>query len=201
MAIKAIFFDSGNVLMKERFTSGIARYEKKYHIPKNLLYRSCHDRPYWREFTLGNISEIEYLKNIKQDFKGKLNIRELNRMMYKSTPPNRDMIKFARSLKNKFYLGIISNNPKEWFDFFWKKFGWYKIFNSKSVSSYLHVRKPNVKIFKDALKKAKIKGNEAIYIDDRPERGNAAQNLGIKVLIFKNINQLKKDINYLKEKI
>jgi len=194
MAIKAIFFDSGNVLVKEGFTVGIALYEQKYNIPKGLLYQSCHDKLSWREFTLGHITEEDYFKQVKADFQGKLDVDELKNIIYQNSQPNRGITEFAKSLKPKYFLGIISNNPKEWFDYFWTKFKWNEIFDAKSVSAELHIRKPDIKIFQDALDKAGAAGEESLYIDDRPERADAAKSLGINLVIFKNLGQLKKDI-------
>ncbi len=195
MAIKAIFFDSGNVLVKEGFTPGVALYEQQHNIPKGSLYQSCHDRPYWKKYTLGYLPENDYYKKIEDNFQGELDIKKLKNIIYNQSPPYLDVIEFARSLKPKYFLGIISNNPKEWFDYFWTKFKWDEIFDSKSVSSELHIRKPDVKIFEDALSKAKVKGEEALYIDDRPERAIGAKKLRMNLLIFKNLEQLKKDIN------
>ena len=192
--IKGIFFDSGNVLVKEGFAPGIAEYEKKYKITKGQLYASCHDHGYWKEFTLGNISESEYLRQVAKNFAQPLDVEELKRLIYQSIVPNRLLFKFAKTLKDQYILGIISNHPKEWFNYVWREYQWSMIFKIKSVSGELHIRKPDVRIFIDALNQSKIKGDEAIYIDDRPERGLAAEELGIKVLIYKNLTQLKKDI-------
>jgi putative hydrolase of the HAD superfamily len=192
--IKAIFFDSGNVLVKEGFATGIAAYEKKHKIIKGQLYTACHDHDYWKEFTLGNISEKRYFQNVADNFAQPLNIKEVKKLMYQYFIPNHALLKFTQTLKKHYILGIISNNPKEVFDYFWKHYGWNKIFKVKSLSSELHIRKPDVRIFIDALSKAKAKGEEALYIDDRPERGLSAQELGINVMIYKNLTQLKKDI-------
>lgn len=192
--IKGIFFDSGNVLVKEGFIPGIAEYEKKHKIAKGQLYVSCHDHDYWKEFTLGNISEPEYFRQVAKNFAQPLDVKELKRLIYQSFVPNLPLFKFAKTLKDYYALGIISNHPKEWFNYVWREYRWQDIFKIKSVSGELHIRKPDVRIFIDALNKAKIKGEQAIYIDDRPERGLAAQEIGIKVLIYKNLTQLKKDI-------
>lgn len=192
--IKGIFFDSGNVLVKEGFAPGVAEYEKRHNLAKGQLYASCHDHDYWREFTLGNISEKEYYSQVARNFAQPLDIEELNGLIYQYFIPNIPLLEFIKTLKEDYILGIVSNNPREWFNYLWKEYQWDKIFSVKSVSSELHIRKPDIKIFIDALNKAKIKGQEAFYIDDRSERGLAAREIGIKVLIYKNLAQLKKDI-------
>ena len=195
--IKGIFFDSGNVLVKEGFKPGIAEYEKKHKIAQGELYAFCHDYDYWQEFTLGNISEKAYYEHVAKNFKKSLDIKELDKLIYQNFIPNFPLLKFIKTLRNDYILGIISNNPKEWFNYFWQEYRWHEVFNVKSVSGEIHIRKPDMRIFFDALAKAKIQGQEALYVDDRPERGLAAKEIGVNVLIYENLSQLKKDIKIL----
>ena len=97
MAIKAIFFDSGNVLVKEGFTPGIAKYEKQFQISKGNLYKSCHDRDYWKNFTLGRITKKEYYSKIKKDFQKKLNIELLDQYITKLFIPNLKLLEIGRA--------------------------------------------------------------------------------------------------------
>lgn len=189
--IKAIFFDSGNVLVREGYTPGIAEYEEKYGIKKGKLYASAHDRTYWKDFTLGNITEDEYFRQLKNDFVGELNIPALKEIIYKNFISNDELLDYIKTLKGKFILGIISNNPKELFEYCLNTFGWNDVFAVKAVSSYLHVRKPDEEIFQQALELAKIKGNEAIYVDDRTDRVSGAKEADMNTLIYNNVHKLK----------
>lgn len=195
--IKAIFFDSGNVLVREGYTPGIAEYEKKHKIKKGKLYASAHDRPYWKDFTLGNITEEQYFTSLENDFADKLDIIELKITIYNNFIPNIELLNFIKILSSRFVLGVISNNPKEWFEYCQRKFGWDKLFTINTVSSYLHIRKPDERIFKQALDMAKVKGNESIYVDDRPDRVEGAENVGMNIIIYKDVEKLKKDFNIL----
>ena len=180
--IKAIFFDSGNVLV--HIIPSIAEYEEKYNIEKGKLYISAHDRPYWKDFTLGNITEEEYFSQLKNDFSGELNVAVFKEIIYRNFISNNELLNYIKTLKGKFIFGIISNNPKEWFEYCQKEFGWDKLFTINVVSSYLHIRKPNEAIFQKALEMAKVKGEETVYIDDRPDRVAGAKNLDMKILIY-----------------
>ena len=133
-------------------------------------------------------------KTVVKKFARPLDVNNLKKLAFKYSIPNLPLLEFIETLKNRYILGIISNNSKEWFNYFWKEYKWDKVFSIKIVSGEMHIRKPDVRIFVDALDKAKIKGEQALYIDDRPERGLAARETGMKVLIYKNLAQLKKDI-------
>lgn len=196
--IKALFFDSGNVLTIEGFTPGIAEYEKTNNIPAGKLYASAHDREYWKDFTLGNISEGKYYKCVADDFDEPLDVEKLRAVIYKNFQHNWELLEYIKTLKDKYILGIISNNPKKWFDYLWQTGGWKDLFTVRAVSAYLRIRKPDIKIYSYALKQASVLGDEAIYVDDRLDRIQGAKSLGMKFIIYKNLKQLKQDIAILK---
>jgi HAD superfamily hydrolase (TIGR01509 family) len=195
--IKALFFDSGNVLAIEGFTPGVAEYEKINSILAGKLYASAHDRQYWKDFTLGKISEQEYFKCVADDFKEALDVEKLRAVIYQNFHINRELLEYIKTLKNKYVLGIISNNPKEMFDYLSATGGWNEIFDVKAISGYAHLRKPDAKIYEYALKQAKVTGLESVYIDDRPDRVQGAKQNNMKIIIYKNLEQLKKDLSAL----
>ena len=73
-------------------------------------------------------------------------------------------------------------------------------FPIKAISCYVHVRKPDPKIFQYALDAAKVKGEEAVYVEDREDRIEGAAALGLKIIIFKDLEQFKKDLELMLEK-
>jgi len=204
--IKVIFFDGDSVIYKEGFKPAIRQVEIRRGFSKGALYQSAHDRKYWKDFTLGRITEKEYLAKVAIDFlknyKSKLNVRELQSLFSKNTKPIRGTLNLIKILKRKgqFKLGIISNNPKEWFFRIKRQFGLQGVFDVVAISGLTHTRKPDIRIFKYALNKSKAKAHESIYIDDRPERIAGASRLGMHIIIFKSARQLKKELNQLIKK-
>lgn len=189
--IRTLFFDSAGVLVKEGFTPGIAEYEKKHEIPTGTLYASAHNRKYWKDFTLGFLSEEAYFQKVAVDFRAPLDTGALKKLIYELSRPNKELLAYLRTLRDRYRLGIISNNPKEWFDYFWYTFGWNEIFHTRSISSEVHVRKPEKAIFQDALAKAGVSAADSVYVDDNDDKISGARELGIKVIIFKGVSQLK----------
>ncbi len=196
--IKALFFDSGNVLVNDGYTQGIAQYEQQHAIPAGKLYAACHDHSYWKEFTLGNISEEIYWDRVAQNFTDNLNTSELRQHIIHAFTSNRELLEYIKTLQPSFILGIISNNPKEWFDYFWEQYGWDKVFAVKAISSYLHIRKPDARVFSRALEEAGVSGQEAVYVDDRADRVGGAHELGMRIVVFKGLEPLKEEIKNIK---
>ena len=197
--IKAIFFDMGGVICEEGFKPCPKAYEKEFGVPANVFYTAIHDHQAWKDFTLGKVSEEEYLKVCKERlpkpyvFDGKRYGEIVNEL----TKPNEELIRLIKEeLAKKYIIGIVSNHPEAWFERFLDKTGLREIVKVKAVSCYQHIRKPDKELFDFAVKNAGVKPEECIYVDDRPDRIGGAEELGIKVVVFDgNMANFKKLIN------
>lgn len=196
--IKAIFFDVADVLAVESFTLGIRQYEYLHNLQPGKLYEAIHDHSYWKDFSLGKISEKEYFKSVKDNFSGNLDINELKGLIQGGLSPNKELLSFLKTLAKNYILGIISNNPKEWFDDFYTTNKLENIFKVLAISSYLGIRKPDKRLFEIALKMAGIASEEAIYVDDRPEMTIEAAELGINIIVYRGLENFKEELKRFK---
>ena len=90
----------------------------------------------------------------------------------------------ARALKNHYGLALLSNDISEWSRFLRKYHGIEPLIDAAFISGDLGVRKPDRKIYRVALETLGIKANECVFIDDYPERCEAARELGICPILF-----------------
>lgn len=106
---------------------------------------------------------------------------------------NQELFKFALKLKKTQSVGIISN-----IDQYLAKMPLHqKIYSSFDshlvVLSYqVKTRKPDKKIYEIFLQKARVKPENCLFVDDKPENVAAAQGLGFQAIVFKNNPQFKK---------
>lgn len=63
------------------------------------------------------------------------------------------------------------------------------------------MRKPQKKFFRFVLKKANIEPCQAVYIEDRIEYVNIARSIGMNAILFKDVNQIKRELKRLGIKI
>jgi len=168
--IKAVFFDMGGVICVEGFRGGIKKYEEEKNIPTGEFYKVVHDHQGWKDFTLGLISEQEYLRQCAAragglPFDGQRYVDLIDEL----TIPNTDMIQYIKDLARTTPVGIVSNHPREWFEKFSQKVGLDNVWRWKVVSGFVHLRKPGKEIFLRALELADAQPNEAVYVDDRAD--------------------------------
>lgn len=195
--IKAIFFDLNGVLCVDGFRGGVAAYEKEFNMSEGSFYSIVHDFQGWKDFTLGLITEKEYLDLCAMRSEGyHFDGKKYTELVDEMTVVKKDVVMFVKTLHEQGYvIGVISNSPSEWFDRGVEKLGIQDSVDLKIISGLLHVRKPDRSIFEKALELSKTKSEESIYVDDRPDRVGGAHELGINVVEYDgNLDNLKDKI-------
>jgi len=194
--IKAIIFDSGGVLVK--YSSEILRRDLSIFLNVNREKIWSAYKVVWSDFTRGKISEREFWKRFakhigiaisqskwKNFFENEFRDRAVT---------DEEVEKIVALLKRAGYKIALLSNTIEPHVRYAKKRGWYKIFPIKIFSCEVGFEKPDKEIYLLVLKKLKVEPEEALFIDNRKIYINRARKLGIKTILFKNINQLKKDL-------
>lgn len=123
-------------------------------------------------------------KKIHEDFsrltKNTLDFTQLCHAICDIFKPNEAVVSIARELKNKGVpLYILSNTCEAHFEFASKRFDFFELFDGYVLSYKVGARKPEKKIFEEALSLARVKKNECFYVDDIPEFVHAAKALDI----------------------
>ena len=91
-------------------------------------------------------------------------------------------LKIALNLKKKGKkIYILSNFPGDQFDNFMKQNKFLNEFDDMIISGKVGLKKPDKRIYELAIKKFDCNPGKTLFIDDRPENTEAAQNLGINI--------------------
>ena len=92
-------------------------------------------------------------------------------------------LKIALNLKKKGKkIYILSNFPGDQFDNFMKENKFLNEFDDMVISGKVGLKKPDKRIYELAIKKFDCNPGKTLFIDDRPENTEAAQNLGINII-------------------
>ena len=180
--------------------------------PKNF-FKDQFDNQSEMNFFLDNICNNDW--NLQQD-KGRLiidaendlitkfpNYEEKIKMYY---PNHRKMIKgiFHESIellyelkKKNYSCYILSNWSSETFEGMTEEYNFLKDFDGMIISGDIKLVKPDKKIFELAIEKFNLTPNDTIFIDDRIENINAAQNLNFKTVHLTDPQRIKIKINEL----
>lgn len=150
--------------------------------------------PEYRQFSIGKIDEKELISKFLNKMNFELSVDEYIELIKKGIEPIEGMREILEELAKKFNLATLINEGSEWANYKLDVTGFRKFFKENLISGDLGLSKPNPEIYHEALKKLNVKPEECIFIDDKMENCEVAIKLGIKSIIFKDANQLKKEL-------
>lgn len=188
--INAIIFDFGGVLIDFREEYYYKYLSKKYNINYNLLKKTFN--ALLSKMELGDMKLDELLIIISKKFNITKNQIEWSSSFKKMAKRNNKMINLVKKLRKNYKIYLLSNISKtrylEGLKDFLKEDS--HIFNEKFASCYIHLRKPDKKIYKYVLEKIKLNAKETIFIDDRIENITSANSVGMHGIKFTDYNTL-----------
>lgn len=194
--IKAVLFDVGDVLVhigKKRITYEISKLLKTDLKTTRRKYRKIEKR-----FQRGEVSEGELWKFLSKRLKVKIPkyTGYLERKFSRRVKRNKDVYAIAKELKKKYNICILSNTIKPHVKVH-RRMKHYKMFPIVVLSSEVVMRKPEIKIYRYALKKLGLKAKECLFIDNEEKYLVPAKKLGMKTILFTSAEQLRQDLKKL----
>jgi len=204
MTIKAIIFDIGGVLFlakdkqnKKNLMSSYKEFCKLLpgiNISGEEFFEKSKETYF--QSTRGEISKEQVLDNLSKI----LNLSQekiedlITNTLKENVIENKDLTKLIIDLKKKGYkTGILSIQWHLYTNILIpKKYG--LIFDKSVISCFDKIRKPDPRAYILILEKLGVKPEESLFVDDKQENLDAAEELGINTLIFKNNKQFFKEL-------
>jgi putative hydrolase of the HAD superfamily len=178
--ITTLFLDIGGVLL----TDGWNRASRKKAAELfHLDYQDMDDRHHltFDTYEVGKITLDEYLNRMVFFEDRDFTPEEFKLFMYDQSKPFEDMINLITSLKQKYHLkvAVVSNEGRELTEYRIKKFKLNRLVDFFISSCFVHLRKPDIDIFRAALDISQIPAREVVYIEDRPLFVQVASGMGV----------------------
>ena len=179
--ITTLFLDIGGVLLSDGWGHNF-RHQAAAMFNVDVDEMEARHKLFFVVYEEGRMTLEEYLKKVVFFKERTFTINQFRDFMFAQTTPNPAMIDFFKKLKKKYGLQVaaVSNEARELNDYRIKTFQLKEIFDFFISSCYVHVRKPDVEIFKLALDIAHVQPGQVIYIDDVEMFTEVASELGIK---------------------
>ncbi len=192
--IKAIIFDWGGVLIDDPIP-GLILYCSKYLNVSEGEFKGVLRR-FRPDFERGMISEDVFWERACSELGvPKPNIESLWGDAFRSVySEKRGVFSLACSLKeNGYRVGFLSNTEVPPMNYFYEK--GYRFFDATIFSCVVGVKKPEWGIYEITLNRLGVHPKEAIFIDDKEENIRGAEEVGINAILFKSLEQLKKELS------
>lgn len=191
MKINNIVFDLGRVLidwrpevyMKKHFSEDIATF----------FWKNIFNSEEWNLMDKGELTEEQLWNLFSQRYSNYIYyINHMKEKVPELLIPIRDNIKMLPALKRYGYkLYVLSNFSSMNFDYVYKKFEFFNIFDGIVISSHVHSVKPELEIYEFLIQKFNINPSESLFIDDKLENIESAQRLKFNVIHLTNSKELK----------
>jgi phosphomannomutase/phosphoglucomutase len=183
--IKVIVFDLAGVVIDiwHKFVNLIPDMK---NLPKNVFEEITHGETYQR-FQMGKYSEEEFLKKVKELTGTSATIEELKKIIRFVMSEIAGARSIITKLRECHKVALLTNFPKEWFEYVDSKYGLSKLFDAIFVSAYTGVKKPNKEAYNLVFNHFKALPEECLLVDDKERNVKAAEQLGMETIHFTNV--------------
>lgn len=198
MAIRALIFDLGGVIVRTDFPEVRERLENKLGLAPGTLERHIWDGPDWELAELGAITYEEYWRRVGAalGFSTPEETAAFRREYFSGDRVDQGLLALIRDLKARYKIGLLSNAPDTLDDWLDNHTQVKHLFDAVVYSAQVGLAKPDPRVFHLILDKLKVLPSEAIFIDDSLANVEAALALGMTALRFTDTENLKEELRH-----
>lgn len=193
MTVKTLFTDVGGVLLTNGWDTSLREEAAKQF---NLDFDEMEERHKmsFPDYETGRISLEEYIRHLVFYKPRTFSFNDFRDFIFNNSESYPEMLELIKEVKKKMNLKIatLSNEGKEIAIYRFNKFKFHEFIDYFIVSSFVHLQKPDPRIYKMALDIAQTKPSEAIYIDDREAMVSAGKSAGLNAFQHKDYESTKK---------
>lgn len=195
-AIRALLWDIGGVLLSNAWD----HTERDLVVERFLLSKpefEARHKELVGGFEEGRLSLDEYLERTVFYQPRTFSREEFKQFIFSLSRPKPQSLEVARALSGKYFMATINNESRELNQYRIQKFELAEIFDVFVSSCFVGLRKPDERIYRLALDLTQNLPQECIFIDDRQENLVGAEKVGIKTVLMKDAQQLRRDLQAL----
>jgi putative hydrolase of the HAD superfamily len=151
------------------------------------------------ELETGRMTEASFLSSIGAELSAQLGrpveLHGFGEQYFEHLHPNERLIGYMRSLRERGYkMAICTNNVREWEPMWRAKLPVDEIFEVVVDSGFVGTRKPEPRIYEITLERLGVEPAAAVFIDDIELNCQAASELGLTPVWFRESDQAIEEI-------
>jgi putative hydrolase of the HAD superfamily len=199
--IEAILFDLGNVILpfnNYQIAEKLSRFsqEKEFQDPQKIFshifdFQEGAINP----FDAGKLSPEQFFQSLKETLRLSITLEEFIPIWTDIFIEDREVSEIILSLKGRRRLGLLSNTDLLHFNYILSKFPMIRNFEKYILSYEVGSKKPDVRIFQEAMKWASVEPEKILFIDDTRSHVEVALSLGMQAIHFISADQLREELS------
>jgi epoxide hydrolase-like predicted phosphatase len=190
MAIRAVIFDVGGVILHDRDYTKRIEWETRLGLAPGQLTRLVQDSEPAAHAASGQVWQAVG-SGLGLDEAQTL---ELQRDFWSSEQLDMTMVRFIQSLRPRYKIGILSNAWSDARSFHNAKFQMNTWADVQVYSAEVKLLKPDPRIYQIVLDQLKLPAGACVFVDDRLENVQAAQALGMKGVLCRETQETIDDV-------
>jgi HAD superfamily hydrolase (TIGR01509 family) len=198
-AIKVVLFDFNDVISPSNYLPKFKEHSNTLGMPgEQFAHAFVNAGLLDKLFVGGFASEHDFWLEVSDltgvDIKSIYIVRE---DIAESKVVDHQVINIIDQLKGKYVLALFTENYKETFQYWLKKFNLPEKFNKIFNTYDYKMLKDNPKFYRQIIEELQVEPKEILMIDDNIERLEVAQSFAIKTIHFIGANELEKELTHL----
>jgi epoxide hydrolase-like predicted phosphatase len=198
--IKGVIFDLGGVIASHGTLAQEAGFiGKELGVSEEDALNAIKESNYLPA-ELGQEPSLEFWRRILQKLNmhhtDEATLASMRLWVEKVSMISQSMIDLVGELRKQYKVGLLSNTSMEYVEALGKN-GFFEHFDDVILSYEVGLRKPDPAIYKLAAERLGILPEQLIFVDDLNVNIDGAEKCGIHGIVFRNIDQLKKDLAQL----
>lgn len=198
MAIKAVIWDVGGVLMRTEDYTSRDQLARNMGMVRSQLEDLVFGLESGRRAQLGEIPIEQHWENLRQCLGlTKDEMHEFRDSFWGGDSLDTALIDYVRSLRKKFKTGVLSNafsNLRFIITDNWKV---ADAFDQMIISAEVGLMKPDARIYQLAVQSLDVAYDEAVFIDDFQHNVDGALAVNMQAIHFKNPTQVIQELKVL----
>ena len=194
---RAVISDFGGVLTTPLLRGFVAYQQESGLSPEELGKAMARATEAYGEHPLfelerGRITEAEFGRRLGAYLDGGLDLGRLREVYFEHLHPNERMIDYLRELRARgLRTALLTNNVREWEPLWRAKLPEIdEVFEVVVDSAFVGMRKPERGIYELTLERlGGLEASDCVMVDDIEVNCQAARDLGMRVVLFKDTGQ------------
>jgi epoxide hydrolase-like predicted phosphatase len=191
MKIKAIVFDVSGVITEDDTQLVSRNISEKYQVDYDKVWDVVFIKGYIPA-RIGKLNAKQYYEKCKQELGIEISYEEFVKEYLKGYVLGQEVLDFIKSLKGKYKLIVLSNQTEINTDYLHSILD--DLFDKIIFSNEVGLYKPKDKEFYELVFKEGVKPEECVFIDDKEKCLLPAKKLGMKTILFKDLERLRDEL-------
>lgn len=191
--LRAIIFDIGRVLVRIDLRRAQLGLAQGLSLTPEELWSAIEKDPRWPDWQEGRISPYDWHLHLCQRLGISLNFEQFTTAWNLALDPQPiQPVRLFEELSKRYRLVLLSNTDPIHVAYLESTYDFYRYFpkGQRIYSCSVGASKPDPLIYREAVRAAKVRAGEAVFIDDIAANVEAARQLGLSGIHYQSPQQL-----------